>query len=113
MVEQSLLGVWVAPILLIPGLALLTISTGNRLNQALNAIAMFGGSPESERTQRLLAKALIWLYTGIAVNALAGIVGGALSVWLPSQALILIVALACAGVITLLVAAGLLIVELM
>ena len=49
MVEQNLLGVWVAPILLIPGFALLTISTGNRVNQALNATVMFGSSCKRSR----------------------------------------------------------------
>jgi len=109
---NEILGAWVAPILLIPGLALLTISTANRYNQVLTSIATFGEGAISKRKQKLLARALVSLFMGIAINGVAGLAGGALSVWYPYISNGVIVVLSCVGVIALLAATWFLIWEL-
>jgi hypothetical protein len=72
--EQSL-GFWVAPLLLIPGMALLMLSTSARCSQLLLHVAT---KPEHSRLQRqlpLLRHSLIARYAGIAVNAIAALLG--------------------------------------
>ena len=76
--EQAL-GPWVAPLLMIPGMALLAISTVNRYAQLLVYAA---GNPEDPRLQKqlpLLRYTLVALYTGIGADALAALLGGLLS----------------------------------
>lgn len=110
MLEQ-VLGTWVAPLLMIPGMALLTISTGNRYGQLLLFIeqrkVIEQQKAEStvglQRQLSLLKRALIALYAGIGVDAVAGLLGGLLSGW-PTVASTAIVGLSCLGV-ALLVAA--------
>lgn len=107
--EQTL-GAWVAPILMIPGMALLVISTGNRFSQLLVHLAKDPEEPRLNRQLRSLRFALLALYTGIAAHALAGLLGGLLYLDVEaSRALML--AFSCVGVTCLVIAAILLALE--
>lgn len=94
--EQTL-GMWVAPVLMIPGLALLVISTANRYSQLLLYSLNNPGASGLRRQLRDLRLALVLLYVGIAVHAVAGLLGGILSYSAEvSQQLMLV--LSCVGV---------------
>ena len=69
---------WMTPILLIPGIALLTISTANRINAELLSLRAREIYSESSRL-KYLRLALTCLYFGITVNAIAGLIGGMMS----------------------------------
>ncbi len=75
--EQAL-GLWVAPVLMIPGMALLVISTGNRYGQLLVHLAEAGGERNLIKQLQVLRCALLALYVGIALHAVAGLLGGLL-----------------------------------
>ena len=99
---------WMAPILMIPGLALLTISTANRINAELLSLRARDVFSESSRL-KYLRLALTSLYFGITVNAVAGLIGGVTS---GSEAIeVLAFALTCVGVLALVAAASLLVFE--
>jgi hypothetical protein len=107
--EQTL-GFWVAPLLLIPGMALLVLSTSARYNQLLLHVA---SKPEHSRLQRqllLLRYALIALYLGIAVNAVAALLAHILTAN-EQLAKSIILVLSCGGVACLLIAVVCLIID--
>ncbi len=72
------LGVWIGPILLVPAMALLVISTGNRYSQMLVHLTENGATATLTRQLRLLRRALLLLYLGIASLAVAALLGGLL-----------------------------------
>ena len=104
------LGAWVGPVLLIPAMALLVISTGNRYGQMLVHLAEHDGTPRLVRQLKLLRRALLLLYIGIASLALAGLLGGLLSAVFGFAGIVMIV-LSCLGIACLVGAALTLIVE--
>ncbi len=107
----DLLGVWVAPLLLIPGKGLLTISTAAQFNQALALSGAGTETPEQSRRLLMLRRALISLYLGIGVDALAALGGGLLHAS-PALAFGTIVIGSCLGVGCLLAAIVFLILEI-
>jgi hypothetical protein len=75
--EQTL-GAWVAPVLMIPGIALLIISTANRYSQIIVHLADHPDHFGLRRQLMGLRCALVALYAGVAVHAVAGLFGGLL-----------------------------------
>ncbi len=106
--EQSL-GGWVAPVLLIPGMALLVISTANRYSQLL--LRLVDTPEEGALRQQLLflRYALVSLYAGIGSLALAVLLGALLS----SEAVQVMRALSGIGVGCLLLATVLLVCDVL
>ncbi len=107
--EQTL-GFWVAPLLMIPGMALLVISTANRYSQLLLHLATNPSDAGLRHQLPLLRCALIALYSGIAVDAVAGLLGGLLTFDVV-LAVRIVVVLSCLGVACLIVASVSLIVD--
>ena len=107
--EQTL-GSWVAPLLMIPGMALLAISTANRYSQLLLFLVTHPSDSVLSRQLPLLRFALIALYAGIAVDALGGLLGGLLA-FDSAISRMLIIVLSCVGVACLVVASIALIVD--
>ncbi len=105
------LGFWAAPLLLIPGKGLLTISTAAQYNQLLASVAQFGATPASSKKLPLLRRALVALYLGIVFDAFGGLMGGLLYRW-SDMGLTVVVVTGCIGVVCLLAAALLLIAEI-
>ncbi len=70
------LGFWAAPLLLIPGKALLTISTSAQYNQLLVLVTQFGETRVSVRRLVLTRRALVALYLGIGFDAAGGLMAG-------------------------------------
>lgn len=99
----AILGSWVAPILMIPGMALLVISTANRYSQLLLYLASHENSEGFAYQLRQIRLALVSLYAGIAAHALAGLAGGLLSAH-PQLAQTSMLVLSCTGVLALLLA---------
>ncbi len=105
------LAVWTAPLVLLPGKALLTISTANRYSQLLLFLeARDAREPHFRRRLAWLSAALIALYAGVAIDAVATLINGLLSyVRVPSM---LPLFMSCAGVGALLAASACLTAEL-
>ena len=105
--------IWITPLLLLPGVALLVMSTSVRFAQIhgeIHDLAERAG-PASEITAgRLLQRsilfrdALVGLYLSVAFLALAGLVGGVIE-FLSGRAVWLVMAFTCAGIGCLLYAA--------
>ena len=108
---ESTLGPWVAPILIIPGMALLVISTAHRYSQLLLHLASGSGEVQLAGQLRRVRWALIWLYLGVSVQAAAGLAGG-LALLEPDRAAILMAALSCLGITCLLLASLILAIDL-
>ena len=115
------LGPWVAPLLLIPGMALLAISTGNRYGQLQLYLVEKREQARPRSVPELpalyaqltsLHRALLALYVGIAVDGVAALLGGLLSGY-PAVATPLVVVLSCLGVALLVVASGILSLEML
>ncbi len=100
-----------APLLLIPGKGLLTISTSAQYNQLLALMAQFGETPASNKRLLLTRRALLALYAGISFDAAAGLFGGLFELWTDLGPIAVVVA-SCIGVACLLVAASFLIAEI-
>lgn len=108
--EQTL-GSWVAPLLLIPGMALLVISTANRYSQLVLHLAENPQGASLMRELRALRLSLAALYLGIGLLAIAGLLGHALFFDEGlSRALILF--LTCLGVTCLVCASAVLTIDL-
>lgn len=84
------LGVWLSPVLLMPGAALLIMSTSvryARIHDELHHIGQHGDRPsKAERGKFLLRatlfrNALVGLYLSVALFSLAGLLGGLTSPW--------------------------------
>jgi hypothetical protein len=107
--EQSL-GLWVTPLLLIPGMALLAISTSGRYTQLLLYVATNPKQSGLKRQLPLLRYALIAIYTGIAFDAAAALLGHLFASDADLSRLLLLV-LSCIGVICLIFAAVCLVID--
>lgn len=107
--EQSL-GLWITPLLLIPGMALLAISTSGRYTQLLLYVATNPKHLELKRQLPLLRYALIALYVGIAFDAAAALLGHLFASDADLSRLLLLV-LSCIGVICLIIAAVCLVID--
>ncbi len=107
---EDTLGFWVAPLLMIPGMALLVISTANRYSQLLLHLVTNPSDSVLRRQLPLLRGALIALYLGIAVDAMAGLLGGLL-IFDVVLARRLVIVLSCLGVACLVAASVALIVD--
>jgi hypothetical protein len=116
---MSELGVWLSPLLLLPGTALLVASTSSRFNRIHDEIHHLvesglgiGPALRSRLLKRavLFRNALVCLYLSVSLFALAALLGGMTSSW-PGLSLALLVGLTCAGVVVLLAAASLLVRE--
>lgn len=90
-------GLWVAPLLIMPGMALLVLSTSARYNQLLLHVAIHPQQSGLKRQLPLLRYALIVLYAGIAVDAFAALLGG-LFAFNAEFSRLLISVLSCIGV---------------
>ena len=71
---------WLAPLLLLPGVALLIMSTSARFGQLHNEIHREEASSKAMATlflrAKLFCKALVCLYISVAVFAVSSLVGG-------------------------------------
>ncbi len=84
------IGIWLSPLLLLPGAAMLILSTSFRLNRLHDEVhhqTEQQHSPSKEIIDHLLMRAryfrnaLVLLYTSISIFAVAGIIGGLTSGW--------------------------------
>ncbi|MEM6990833.1 MAG: DUF2721 domain-containing protein [Myxococcota bacterium] len=84
-------GVWITPLALLPGVALLVMSTAIRFGQVhnelhlhLSAEAGAHHDPPDDLLQRaaMFRNALVALYASIALLAIAGLVGGMATLWM-------------------------------
>lgn len=107
--EQSL-GLWIAPLLLIPGMALLVLSTSARYNQLLLHVVTVPESSPLRRQLPLLRYALVALYLGIGMNSVAALLGHLL-VANDELAKSILIVLSCAAVACLLIGVICLIVD--
>jgi len=82
---MDIVGVWLSPLLLLPGAGLLIMSTSQRFNRLHDEIHHLIGqeSNKSHKTVKHLMKrahyfrnALVLLYSSIAIFAIAGLLGG-------------------------------------
>ncbi len=104
------LGLWVAPLAFIPGMAILAISTTARYSQLLLFIV---NNPERFRLRKqlpLLRYALVSIYVGIAFNAAAAIAGH-FFIFGDELSRTLAISLTCLGAMALLSAATCLIMD--
>ena len=113
------IGIWLSPLLLLPGAALLIMSTSARYGQVhaeLHHLIMDGSKVnEAMRTYFLrrailFRNALVSLYTSIVSFALAGLLGGLTSAW-EAFSLKVVIVLTCGGILLLLAGAGCLVLE--
>jgi len=113
------IGFWLSPLLLLPGAALLILSTSNRLNRLHDEVHhQIDGkhSPSKEMIVHLLLRAkyfrnaLVLLYSSISIFAVAGIIGGVTS-GLGEISLVLTIGLTIIGIICITASAIILIKE--
>lgn len=111
---------WVLPLLLLPGVALLIVSTSaryTRLHDEVHALNHDGTVVSEQIVRHLLVRAtyfrnaLVSLYLCVAIFALTSIIGAVISLTLAESAAWVVFALTCGGVFFLIVAAGLLVRE--
>jgi hypothetical protein len=111
----EILGSWVAPILMIPGMALLVISTANRYSQLSIHLLENPDTRDVARQLTRLRFALAALYAGIGLLALAGFLAGVLAAVFaaPLETVsMLMLFLSCVGIACLVVACGALLIDL-
>ena len=113
------IGFWLSPLLLLPGAALLILSTSNRLNRLHDEVhhqTEQQHSPSKEIIDHLVMRArnfrnaLVFLYSSISIFAVAGIIGGLTSGW-DEISTVLTLGLTIIGIICITVAAIILIKE--
>ena len=84
------IGIWLSPLLLLPGAAMLILSTSIRLNRLHDEVhhqTEQQHSPSKEIIDHLLMRAkyfrneLVLLYSSISIFAVAGIIGGLTGGW--------------------------------
>ena len=112
----EILGAWVAPILMIPGMALLVISTANRYSQLVIHLSSNPQADSLVRQLRYLRIALAALYAGIGLLALAGFAAGVLAMLALADAeaiSVLMLILSCAGTACLVIACLALLLDVM
>ena len=110
---------WLTPLILLPGVALLIMSTSARYGQVHSDFRMLLEEPEKAQmlARHLLLKrsmlfrnSLISLYVSIGVLACAGLLGGLVNLWIQDYVWI-VMGLSCLGIATLVFAAAQLIRE--
>ena len=104
------LGLWVTPLLLIPGMALLAISTSGRYTQLLLHVATNPKHSGLKRQLPLLRYSLIALYTGIAIDAGAALLAHMFASDADLSRLLILV-LSCMGAFCLIFAAICLVID--
>ena len=113
------IGIWLSPLLLLPGAAMLILSTSFRLNRLHDEVhhqTEQQHSPSKEIIDHLLMRAryfrnaLVLLYTSISIFAVAGIIGGLTSAW-DEVSTVLTLGLTICGIICITAAAIILIKE--
>ena len=113
------IGIWLSPLLLLPGAAMLILSTSFRLNRLHDEVhhqTEQQHSPSKEIIDHLLMRAryfrnaLVLLYTSISIFAVAGIIGGLTSGW-DELSTVLTLGLTICGIICITAAAIILIKE--
>ena len=86
--------VWLTPILLLPGVALLTVSTAHRFGQLQAEFHRLLDHPDSHaqivarslvRRARLYRDALASLYASVGLFALGSLLGGVINLWRPGS----------------------------
>ena len=109
--------IWAAPLLLLPGVALLIMSTSVRYTRVHDEIHhQIGGACDRGRLQalfgraRLFHRALVCLYISVAAFAVSSLVGGLLTLT-GRPALVPVFVVTCAGIGALVLASVFLIVE--
>ncbi len=113
------IGFWLSPLLLLPGAALLILSTSIRLNHLHDEVhhqTEQQHSPSKEIIDHLVMRArnfrnaLVFLYSSISIFAVAGIIGGLTSGW-DEISTVLTIGLTIIGIICITAAAIILIKE--
>lgn len=86
--------VWLTPIILLPGVALLTVSTANRFGQIQAEFHRLLDHPDSHAQifarslvvrARLYRDALASLYASVGLFALGSLLGGVVNLWRPES----------------------------
>lgn len=100
-------GVWITPLALLPGVALLVMSTAIRFGQVHEEMHRHLSSDHGDRHDEpshlvsratLFRNALVALYISIAILAAAGLVGGVARLWMANaEAPVLILTAAAVG----------------
>ncbi len=113
------IGIWLSPLLLLPGAALLILSTSNRLNRLHDEVHHQIDEKHSHSKEtidhllvraRYFRNALVLLYSSISIFAVAGIIGGLTSGW-DEISTVLTIGLTIIGIICITAAAIILIKE--
>lgn len=99
------IGLWATPLILLPGVALLIMSTSVRSGQLHEEFHHLLESPEEQVTDSLLThllyraqllnRALVSLYISVGLFCLGGLLGGLVSQWQQSATLIIILLVGC------------------
>lgn len=112
-------GLWLTPLLLLPGVALMILSTSARyarIHDEFHHLLDEGGAHALPIADNLLVRskyfrnALVSLYSSVALFSVAGLAGGFATLWLATTFWI-VVPLTCVGIIGVIYAAALLIQE--
>ena len=110
---------WLTPLILLPGVALLIVATSHRYVQVhieVHHIIETHTDAASRSFQNLLKRsgflrdALVDLYVSVALFSMASLLGGLARLW-DKQAFWIVVSLACVGIFSLVVASVQLILE--
>ena len=116
---MDLIGIWLSPLLLLPGSALLILSTSNRSNRLHDEVHHQIDNKHSTSGEmidllllraRYFRNALVFLYSSICIFAVAGIIGGITISW-GEISTVLTVALTTIGIICITAASIILIKE--
>lgn len=102
---------WTTPLLLLPGVALLILSTSLRYGQIHDEFHHLDGSDQHSKATakillhraRLFRNALVYLYSSFASFCLASLLGGLATQWMSISGLTVLI-LTCAGILGLVVA---------
>ncbi len=98
--------IWLTPLILLPGVALLTVSTAHRFGQLQAEFHRLLDHPDSRaqivarslaRRARLHRDALASLYASVGLMALGSLLGGVVNLWRP-ESLWLVGGLTIAGI---------------
>jgi hypothetical protein len=101
---------WLTPLLLVPGVALLVMSTSNRFSDVHSEIHDLANHKHEEDIEKLaknldkrsviFKNALVSLYLSITFLALAGLIGGIAVIWM-GNIFYIVVGLSCLGILCL------------
>ncbi len=109
---------WLTPLLLLPGVALLILSTSSRYERIHNEIHHLQHSQSEQKPiaenlfyrAKSFKNALNYLYVSVALFSTTGLLGGIASVWTPDYHWIVTI-LSGIGILMLLISSALLIIE--